>query len=133
MTEHKLTDNPLTYRQRHRAIRRHTTRYLLLAIMGSVLINTAITSLWMAWKMPTVVSFDIKGTIDRFSEQVGQQTLAEEDISALTSRFMTTLDSVLQDYQTRQKSVILVAPAVVDGVTDITEEIQKDIAQRMSE
>lgn len=133
MREHKSTEKAFKHRQYRRMNRRRNIHYLLLAIVASILINTAITSLWVAWRIPAVVSFDMKGTVDRFTEQAGQQTLDKDEIPALTRRFMATLERALQDYQERDNVLILVAPAVVEGAPDITEEIQNDIAQRMSE
>ncbi|SPX55388.1 conjugal transfer protein TrbI [Klebsiella pneumoniae] len=46
-------------------------------------------------------------------------------------RFNTALEASLQAWQQKHHAVILVSPAVVQGLRDITREIQQDIAWRM--
>ena len=116
-------------REQHR---RRCLRSLLLVAATILCINAAVTSLLISWRTPTVVSFDMKGTIDHFTDQAGEQSLDEGQTKALTDRFMRTLITELQDYQERHDALILVTPAVVSGASDITDEIQSGVAQRMA-
>ncbi|EHL9791016.1 type-F conjugative transfer system protein TrbI [Salmonella enterica] len=105
---------------------------LLLVAATLLCVNAAVTSLLMSWRMPTVVAFDMKGTVDQFTDQAGAQSLNEAQTTALTERFMQTLSAELQEYQRRHDALILVTPAVVSGAADITGDIQSAVAQKMA-
>ncbi|HCM1918468.1 TPA: type-F conjugative transfer system protein TrbI [Salmonella enterica subsp. salamae serovar 28:r:e,n,z15] len=117
--------------QRERRKRRCLLSLLMVAIT-IVCINAAVTSLLISWRTPLVVSFDMKKTLDQFTEQAGAQSLDEPQTKALTERFMTSLNAELQDWQRRHDALILVTPAVVSGAADITGEIQTGVAHRMA-
>lgn len=112
--------------------RRRCVRALLLTFFAITCINAGVTSLLITWRSPTVVSFDMKGTLDRFTEQAAEQSLDEEQTKALTARFMASLSDELHIWQGRHDALILVTPAVVSGTADITDEIQSAVAQKMS-
>lgn len=117
--------------QRERRKRRCLYSLLLVAVT-ILCVNAAITSLMISWRTPTVVSFDMKKTLDQFTEQAGAQSLDEPQTKAMTARFMTSLNAELQSWQYRHDALILVTPAVVSGAADITVEIQTGVAQRMA-
>ena len=119
----------LTQRERQR---RRCLHSLLLVAATILCINAAVTSLLISWRTPAVVSFDMKGTVDQFTEQAGAQSLDEPQTTALTERFMTSLSAELHDWQRRHDALILVTPAVVSGAADITDEIQTGVAHRMA-
>ncbi|MDZ7320175.1 type-F conjugative transfer system protein TrbI [Kosakonia sacchari] len=136
--EHQVGDAPakpttgskfLTQRERRK---RRCLRSLLLVAVTILCVNAAITSLMISWRTPTVVSFDMKKTLDQFTEQAGAQSLDEPQTKAMTERFMTSLNAELQSWQYRHNALILVTPAVVSGAADITVEIQTGVAQRMA-
>ncbi|EAW2451578.1 type-F conjugative transfer system protein TrbI [Salmonella enterica subsp. diarizonae] len=112
--------------------RRRCLRNLLLVAATIVCINAAVTSLLISWRTPTVVSFDMKGTVDQFTEQAGAQSLDEKQTADLTERFMHALSTELQEYQRRHDALILVTPAVVSGAADITGDIQTAVAAKMA-
>lgn len=130
-TQSKPTTARKTLTQRERQSRR-CLRSLLLVSTTILCINAAVTSLLISWRTPTVVSFDMKKTLDQFTEQAGAQSLDELQTKALTERFMTSLNAELQDWQVRHDALILVTPAVVSGAGDITDEIQTGVAHRMA-
>ncbi|QLV33498.1 type-F conjugative transfer system protein TrbI (plasmid) [Citrobacter freundii] len=113
--------------------RRRCLRNLLLVAATIVCINAAVTSLLISWRTPTVVSFDMKGTVDQFTDQAGARSLDEKQTTDLTERFMHALSTELQEYQRRHDALILVTPAVVGGAADITGEIQSAVATKMAE
>lgn len=112
--------------------RRRCLRNLLLVAATILCINAAVTTLLISWRTPVVVSFDMKKTLDQFTEQAGAQSLDEPQTKALTERFMTSLNAELQDWQRRHDALVLVTPAVVSGAGDITDEIQTGVAYRMA-
>lgn len=119
----------VTRRERQR---RRCLRSVLLVAFTILCINAAVTSLLISWRTPVVVSFDMKKTLDQFTEQAGSRSLDESQTKALTERFMTSLNAELQDWQLRHDALILVTPAVVSGAADITNEIQTGVAHRMA-
>ncbi|TQN75878.1 UNVERIFIED_ORG: conjugal transfer pilin signal peptidase TrbI [Citrobacter freundii] len=120
---------PLSQRDRRK---RRCLLSLLLVAATILCVNAAVTSLLMTYRTPTVVSFDMKGTVDQFTDQAGAQSLNEAQTAALTERFMQTLSTELQEYQRRHDALILVTPAVVSGAADITGDIQSAVAQKMA-
>lgn len=123
-----ITEKGLRREQR----RRRCLRNLLLVAATILCMNAAVTTLLIHWRMPAVVSFDMKKTLDQFTEQAGARSLDETQMTALTERFMTSLNAELQDWQHRHDALILVTPAVVSGAADITDEIQSGVAHRMA-
>ncbi|SUG40574.1 IncF plasmid conjugative transfer protein TrbI [Salmonella enterica subsp. arizonae] len=120
----------LTQRERQR---RRCLRSLLLVAATILCINAAVTSVLISWRMPVVVSFDMKKNAG--SVQLNRLALShwmEPQTKALTERFMTSLNAELQDWQVRHDALILVTPAVVSGAGDITDEIQTGVAHRMA-
>ncbi|PVZ84213.1 type-F conjugative transfer system protein TrbI [Serratia sp. S1B] len=110
-------------------------RSIILVIVCSVLLIIAINALVCRWivlsQRPVVVMFDMKSTVDAFFESASKQTLSEEQNKALTERFTDALDETLTEYQQTHRALILVAPAVVGGASDVTLDIQKNVAKRM--
>jgi len=125
-------DRPPALSRRKRRQRRCLFNLLLVAVT-LVAVNAAVTSLLISWRAPTVVSFDMRRTIDEFTEQAGAQALDEAQSAALTRRFMATLEDELADWQHRHDALILVSPAVVSGAQDITPDVQSAVALKMQE
>lgn len=121
---------PLTRRQK---AKRQCLRNLGLVVLAVTALNAAVTSTMISLRAPAIVSFDMKTTIDRFTDQATNQELNESEMGLLTNRFTYSLNKALADYQERHSALILVKPAVVSGVPDITTEIQGDISHRMAE
>lgn len=113
--------------------KRRCLRSLLLVALTIICVNAAITSLLISWRTPVVVSFDMKGTVDRFTGQLAERSLSEEQTTALTARFMTVLGDAVHAWQIKHDALVLVEPAVVGGARDITEEIQGTIAEKMAD
>jgi len=97
-----------------------------------VAINAGVSALMVEWRTPDVVTFDMKGTIDRFMDQSSRKNLDEATSRALTERFTSNLNHSIEDWQASHHALILVTPAVVSGANDITVDIQRSVAQRMA-
>lgn len=126
----KAAKPPLSRRQK---AKRQCLRNLGLVVLAVTTLNAAVTSAMISWRAPVIVSFDMKATIDQFTEQATGRELKEDELGLLTSRFTYSLNNALTDYQQHHSALILVRPAVVSGVPDITTEIQSDISKRMAE
>ncbi|WP_261653622.1 type-F conjugative transfer system protein TrbI [Erwinia mallotivora] len=109
---------------------RHRGRLLLLAV-ALIAVNAGISALMAEWRTPDVVTFDMKGTIDRFMDQSSRKNLDEATSRALTERFTSNLNRSIEDWQASHRALILVTPAVVSGARDITRDVQQDVARKM--
>ena len=127
-----VTSGKPTLTRRQKA-KRQCLRNLGLVVLAVTALNAAVTSAMISWRAPAIVSFDMKATIDQFTEQATERELKEDELGLLTSRFTYSLNKALSDYQQRHSALVLVKPAVVSGVPDITTEIQGDISKRMAE
>lgn len=101
-------------------------------VVALVAINAGVSALMVEWRTPDVVTFDMKGTIDRFMDQSSRKNLDEATSRALTEHFTTNLNHSIEDWQASHHALILVTPAVVSGASDITVDIQRSVAQRMA-
>lgn len=97
-----------------------------------ILLNAGISLLLFEWRTPLTVSFDMTGTVNQFMAQVASQKLSDKDVTLTTARFNQALKAALTDYQQRHQAIILVAPAVVGGIPDITDDIQATVATDMT-
>ena len=102
-------------------------------VVISQLVMTGITWVYMKSTSPDVVVFDMKGTIDLFMQQSAQLQLDEGKAKVLTARFNTAMSDSLAAWQTSHNAIILVKPAVVSPLPDITPDIRRDIARRTQE
>jgi conjugal transfer pilin signal peptidase TrbI len=118
--------NPGMNKQRRRCLWQCAVGALLL--LG---INAAISLLLWRGLTPDIVMFDMQGTLNQFMDQSAQQKLTETEATQLSQRFSAALNESLQHYQATERALVLVSPAVVTGVSDITVLIQADIARRM--
>ncbi|KAF1366744.1 type-F conjugative transfer system protein TrbI [Yokenella regensburgei] len=105
-------------------------RSLMLAV-ALIAVNAGISALMVEWRTPDVVTFDMKGTIDRFMDQSSRKNLDEATSRALTERFTSNLNRSIEDWQASHRALILVTPAVVSGARDITRDVQQDVARKM--
>lgn len=111
--------------------RNRCVRQVLIAGLIVIGLNAGISMLLNQWQQPVTVSFDMKATIDTFMDSVAKKQLTEQQSAVLAERFNHALSSSLGDYQRKHQALILATPAVVSTTTDITREIQADIAKRM--
>lgn len=111
--------------------RNRCVRQVLIAGLIVIGLNAGISMLLNQWQQPVTVSFDMKATIDTFMDSVAKKQLTEQQSAVLAERFNHALSNSLGDYQRKHQALILATPAVVSTTTDITREIQADIAKRM--
>lgn len=102
-------------------------------VLLSQLVMTGIG--WSVLKLttPDMVVFDMKGTVDLFIQQSAQLQLDEGKAKALTTRFNAALSDSLGEWQATHNAIVLVKPAVMSPLTDITDDIRTDIARRLQE
>lgn len=110
------------------------TRIAIGTIIGLVIINLILVVYLLISKanQPKIVSFDMKGTVDLFLLQMKNNNLSEEQINIATIKFNNSLDESIQTYAYDNNVLILVKPAVVAGIDDVTEDIQYLISDKMA-
>ena len=132
-----MTDDQKQYDQtaRVKLTRRLSSRGIKIAayVLVSQLVLTGIGCVVMKNTTPEVVVFDMKGTVDLFMQQSARLQMDEDKARLLTTRFNAALTDSLAAWQADHNGIILVKPAVMSAQTDITAEIQQDIARRVKE
>ncbi|HBV7680505.1 TPA: type-F conjugative transfer system protein TrbI [Klebsiella pneumoniae] len=105
-----------------------------LVIIVSCLISVIVSFvLWSAWlKPPVIVSFDIKSTTNKFLLQSAKLTLNDEQRKELVQRFNKALTDTLADYAAANNVVVIVQPAAVSGIQDVTPQIRTELSKAMS-
>lgn len=114
--------------------RQRCLKATLAAIAFICLLNAGITLSLVLWLTPehkTVVTFDMKRTVDQFMDQAASRSLSEADSAALSTKFTEALNESLIKYQEDNRAIVLVKPAVVLGARDVTEDIQHDVSEWM--
>lgn len=86
---------------------------------------------WKVWSQPAPASFDMRKTVDTFTEQTADRKLSDADKDRVVARFNDALTASLTAWAETHHRPVLVKAAVVSGVDDITADIQRDIARRM--
>jgi conjugal transfer pilin signal peptidase TrbI len=132
-----MTDDQKQYDHtaRVKLTRRLSSRGIKMAayVLVSQLVLTGIACVVMKNTTPEVVVFDMKGTVDLFMQQSARLQMDEDKARLLTTRFNAALTDSLAAWQADHNGIILVKPAVMSTQTDITAEIQQDIARRVKE
>jgi conjugal transfer pilin signal peptidase TrbI len=132
-----MTDDQKQYDHtaRVKLTRRLSSRGIKMAayVLVSQLVLTGIACVVMKNTTPEVVVFDMKGTVDLFMQQSARLQMDEDKARLLTTRFNAALTDSLAAWQADHNGIILVKPAVMSAQTDITAEIQQDIARRVKE
>lgn len=104
---------------------------IVIAVGASFAINVVTTCILMSWKDREIVSFNMKETVDTFSRQVIAQKHSDEEVKRLTEKFNAALSKSVAEYAGKHNAVVLVRPAVVEGVKDVTTDLQNEIAIQM--
>lgn len=119
---------------RSRSKRRNRCIFPVAIVSGALLaLNAAISLLIVEWQKPVTVSFDMTDTVNQFMAQAASQSLSEAQSTQLVQRFNQALTVSLTDYSQQHRAVIVVSQSVVAGTADITDDIQRRIAQRMQD
>lgn len=109
--------------------------YGLIIVAGiiSVVTISAVTSLTINQMMkPKIVSVDIKKTTNDFVQQTAilGSKVSKQQLKVLTDKFNSSLNKSINEYETKGY-IVIVSPAVVAGVPDITAKVQRDISNQM--
>ncbi len=106
-------------------MRTHSLSAILLAVAISIP-STLIVSRLVDPPLE-VVTFDLKGTVRAYSQELSTQNLTDAAITQKTKQFEFLLQDDLARYSQEHHAAVLVAPAVVKGAHDITKTIQQEV------
>lgn len=104
---------------------------LAAALSGGLVLVWLVLLTWQVRSVAAPVSFDMRRTVDTFTEQTADRQLSDADKDRLVARFNDALTASLTAWAETHQRPVLVKGAVVSGVDDITGDIQRDIARRM--
>ncbi len=108
-------------------------------IIMTVLLSWSISlcSLYITWqywlKPPEVVSFDLKGTTNKFLLQSAKLNLTAEQQEQLVRLYNDKLNAVLQRRARLNQEMVIVQPAAIAGIRDITPQIRQELAYAMEQ
>lgn len=106
------------------------TIYLKWAVVLLFIIVTALGVLFGFQKEQRIVMFDVRGTTNNFLDQVALLDITEPQKQAMVKRYQYHLTNIMKEYQD-DGIIVLSSSAVVSQVEDKTDEIKKEISQRM--
>jgi len=99
--------------------------YPVISALVAVLISISVVYIFMLPK--PVVQFDVDKTVQRFSMQLAQSSLSDVKQIMLTESFSDNLVKQSKKYAQEHQVIILLAPAVVSGAPDVTNDISEMI------
>lgn len=79
---------------------------------------------------PDFVAVDLNHLMSVHIEKYGALAVDEEKRSAISNAYVHSLERVLERYR-EQGFVIFVKPAIVNGATDITDNVKAEVEQLM--
>lgn len=102
-------------------------KWLLVALALVVLI---ISFVGFYRKDQRIVMFDVRGTTNNFLDQVALLDITEAQKQAMVKRYQHHLTNIMKEYQD-DGIIVLSSSSIVSQVEDKTDEIKKEISQRM--
>lgn len=89
---------------------------------------------WQYWlKPPEVVSFDLKGTTNKFLLQSAKLNLTPEQQEQLVRLYNDKLNAVLQRRARLNQEMVIVQPAAIAGIRDITPQVRQELSYAMEQ
>lgn len=107
--------------------------FIIAAGIISVVTLSALTSISVNLVMkPKIVSLDIKETTSDFVQQTAVlgSRISKDQLKAMTGKFNLSLQKTIGKYKDNGY-VVIVSPAIITGVPDITADVQKEISKDM--
>lgn len=102
-------------------------KWLLVALALVVLIISFVD---FYRKDQRIVMFDVRGTTNNFLDQVALLDITEAQKQAMVKRYQHHLTNIMKEYQD-DGIIVLSSSSIVSQVEDKTDEIKKEISQRM--
>ena len=110
-------------------------KFIFIAVLLSCSISIGTVYIaWQYWlKPPEVVSFDLKGTTNKFLLQSAKLNLTAEKQEQLVRLYNDKLNAVLQRRARLNQEMVIVQPAAIAGIRDITPQIRQELAYAMEQ
>lgn len=80
---------------------------------------------------PLVTSFNLKGAVKNYAEQLAQAHLSESEITDKTAKFSLELEQTLARYSRDNHAIIFVQGAIIQGAWAIDDDINQAILSQM--
>ncbi|HAS6087878.1 type-F conjugative transfer system protein TrbI [Vibrio parahaemolyticus] len=108
-------------------------QYFIIVTSISAIVSVATFFALNQTQKQTIVSFDVKSTIDTYHQTLIEKGVGLEDQTKRLTRFVNVMNEQVSAYQVENNALVLVSAAVVDGANDITPLIQQAIISRYIE
>lgn len=105
-------------------------QFAAITISLSVLVSVSTFGLLNKTHTQTIVSFDVKSTVDAYHQSLIQKEMSLEKQTERLTQFVSVMNEEVSKYQLENNAVVLVSAAVVSETVDITREIQQSIINR---
>lgn len=107
--------------------KRFTTAVTIASISMTV---SMLTAFMMMQRAPTVVTFDVKSTLENYQQALIKKDLSLDQQTARLTHFADIMSQEVQAYHIKHNAIVVVDAAIVGGAIDITPQIQQAIIQR---
>ncbi|MEZ8862554.1 type-F conjugative transfer system protein TrbI [Vibrio sp. 10N.247.311.51] len=107
--------------------------FMILTLSLSVLTSVGTFFILSSAHTQTLVSFDVKSTIDAYHQSLITKEISLEAQTQRLTQFVDIMNNEVSQYQKEHNVVVLISAAVVDGTVDITPQIQQAIIQHYQE
>lgn len=106
-------------------------QFIAIIISLSVLVSVSTFALLNKANTQTIVSFDVKSTVDAYHQSIIQKDMNLEVQTQRLTKFVSIMNEEVSRYQVENNAVVLVSAAIVgNSTTDITPIIQQAIINR---
>lgn len=104
-----------------------TTLILVTSISLAVSVTTVV---FMMQSAPTIVTFDVRSTLEKYQQTLMRKNLSLEEQTARLTHFADIMNDEINAYHIEHNATVIVDAAVVGGAPDITPQIQRAIVTR---
>ncbi|MCF6454527.1 MULTISPECIES: TrbI F-type domain-containing protein [Vibrio] len=106
------------------------SNFIVVVFVMSISMTTSFfTYLFLSYNSPTFVTFNVKGTLDRYHQELIKKGLNVEEQTIKLTEFSEIMLETVDDFHRETNSVVLVDAAVVGGATDVSPQIQTLIVE----
>ncbi len=107
-------------------------KYRLVMLLLMELMLSGVVSVWLSYELPArIVQFDMQSTVKLFSTQIAESHLTKAQRVVKIRYFAESLQEAAAEYAQLHHAMVLVSPAVIAGVPDVTPQIQQLTLQLM--
>ncbi len=109
-------------------MKKHLPLISVLLSLGSMMVLLIV---FAVTRPPQTVMFDIRGTLDRYQEQLLEAGFSDDQHRSQLATFDHHLRRILEEYAQTHHLTIVVPAAVIAGAPDMTATLQHHIIEEM--